>query len=141
MISGGQAVNIIPERCSFEWEMRFLPGEDVEEVNRRLASVVATFGEDVDVVQTIHATVPPLSPRGNGPALAYLQKLLDEEMVTTAPFVTEAGIYQEAGIPAIVCGPGEIDQAHRPDERVSIQSMERCHQFVTSLLMKKEALL
>lgn len=134
-IRGGEAVNIIPERCELRWEFRHLPGQDpagvhaaLEQLSGRLRSEIPGISIDTELV----AGVPGLLPgdnRGRASELrAYLAPTGPE--ISAVPFVTEGGIFQQAGIPAVICGPGRLDQAHQPNERVSVHSMNAYRDFL-----------
>jgi acetylornithine deacetylase len=82
------------------------------------------------------ADVPGLEPGANRDVVVELQRLLQspEPQVSAVPFVTEGGLFQQAGIPAVICGPGFLEQAHQPDERVSITAMNDYGRFLTQVI-------
>ncbi len=132
-IHGGTARNIIAGSCSFDWDMRPVRRADAEHVTAALAAyerdVVAELRRshpEAGITTTAVGTVDGLEPVDGSPAVALARVLLDDPLVGVVPFGTEAGLYQEAGIPAIVCGPGSIDVAHQPDEHIPIADLEAC---------------
>ena len=78
--------------------------------------------------------VPPLLPEPGSPAEALARRLTGANTTTTVSFATEAGLYQQAGIPAIVCGPGSIDVAHKPDEFITRAELAAGQDFLDRLL-------
>lgn len=140
IIEGGTAYNIIPRECRFAWEYRPLPGEDRNEIRDRLErfideQITGPAGGALEIKLEEVADVPPLAAdRSAEPAVQFVQSILGD---TTPPkgmaFTTEAGLYQAAGVPAVVCGPGGIDQAHRPDEYITAEQMERGTRFVQEI--------
>lgn len=134
-IRGGEAVNIIPEWCNLGWEFRSLPSQDPASVHRDLRQLVEDIRAEmpgITVETHLVADVPGLEAGTNRDVAVDLRRLLrpPEPVVTTVPFVTEGGLFQQAGIPAVVCGPGALEQAHQPDEWVSVKEMNRCGDFL-----------
>ncbi|MGH3442523.1 MAG: acetylornithine deacetylase [Nitriliruptorales bacterium] len=132
-INGGTARNVVPGACSFEWELRPVRRADAEHVR---ATMTAFEGDllrgmrarhpEATIATTAAGEVDGLEIRDDSAAVALVRRLLDEPEIAVASFGTEAGLYQQAGIPAVVCGPGSIDLAHRPDEYVSFEQLGRC---------------
>jgi acetylornithine deacetylase len=80
--------------------------------------------------------VPGLLPGANRALASELRAYLEppEPAICAVPFVTEGGIFQQAGIPAVICGPGRLDQAHQPNERVAVQSMNAYRDFLGQVI-------
>jgi acetylornithine deacetylase len=141
-ISGGAAVNIIARDCAFEWEFRPLPGEDGAALQRRIDDFVnaqllprmRAGHPEADVETRTMARVPPLVPDSASPAEALARRLTGANTTTTIAFATEAGLFQAAGIPAVICGPGSIDVAHKPDEFISREQLAAGEAFLDRLL-------
>jgi acetylornithine deacetylase len=132
-IAGGTARNIIAGSCTVEWELRPVQRSDAAHVRGALASFerdltaeVRTIDPDAGMVTEAVCEVDGLEPAPDSPALRLGRMLLDRPAVDVVSFGTEAGLYQQAGIPAIVCGPGSIDVAHQPDEHVPVADLEAC---------------
>jgi len=139
-ISGGTAKNIIPRLCSFMWETRLLPDADGEEVPRRLAEFAQPLDRKMKAVAPDSGinteqinTVPGLKPDEESPAELLALHLAEANGLQAVSYATEAGLYQQAGMPAVICGPGSIEQAHKPDEYVEIAQIERCENFMRRL--------
>ena len=141
-IAGGTAVNIIARECSFEWDLRNLPDDDAGALKARLDRFIATdllprmrtvFSDAAVETETVVA-VPPLVPQADSPAESLARRLTGANTTTTISFASEAGLYQQAGIPAIVCGPGSIDVAHKPDEYITRAELAAGQAFLDRLL-------
>jgi acetylornithine deacetylase len=140
MITGGTAKNIVPGRCRITWEMRPLPGADVNHVSENLRSVARALETEMQAVAPrasietrLLYTVPALQPAASARAKAFLTQLVGSAPVAAASFTTEAGHFQAAGMPALICGPGAIAQAHKPDEFIERAELERCAEFIRRL--------
>jgi len=141
VIHGGTALNIVPKDCSFDFEIRYLPGDPPEPLLEQVQRYAATLQAEMQ------RTAPETGIR--------FQKLTDTAGLSEAPdsevtdlaralsganevgkvsFGTEAGLFQEAGIPTIICGPGSIDEAHRPDEFIAIDQVRQCEAFLRRLI-------
>ncbi len=140
-ISGGTARNILSKSCSFHWEFRGLPSLDPQEIPERLdrfAQEVALkrlnrFGEYGRIETKLEVAVPGLAPEPGSAAEVLTLRLAGKNHTQTVPFGTEAGHYQGAGIPTVVCGPGSIDQAHQPDEYITLDQLEAGAAFMRRL--------
>jgi acetylornithine deacetylase len=129
-IRGGVSVNIVPDACRFEFELRHLPGDDPRALRRSIDAAVRPLHDemraaDPDAGIELRTTIeyPGLAPAdlsdGPGSAVARLAELAGTERGGAVDFGTEAGLLQGAlGAPVVVCGPGEMAQGHRPDEFV-----------------------
>jgi acetylornithine deacetylase len=142
LIAGGAAVNIIARDCAFEWEFRPIPGEDGAALQRRIDDFIAgdllprmrAGHPDANVETRTMARVPPLVPDPTSPAEALARRLTGANATTTIAFATEAGLFQAAGIPAVICGPGSIDVAHKPDEFITREQLAAGEAFLDRLL-------
>ena len=141
-IAGGAAVNIIARDCAFDWEFRPVPGEDAAALRRRIDDFVAAdllprmrAGHPDAAVETeTMALVPPLVPDPGSPAETLARDLTGANEATTIAFATEAGLFQAAGIPAVICGPGSIEVAHQPDEFITRDQLAAGGAFLDRLL-------
>lgn len=140
-IQGGIAINVMAPECHFDWEIRHLPSDQFEpllaRVEARAEALVAEFGKGLAEVsvrtERLTATVPPLAHRDNGAALSLCHRLLGERPTEQVAYATEAGQFQQAGLPVVICGPGSIRQAHQPDEFITRAQLEACMDFLTAL--------
>ncbi len=136
-VQGGNASNIIPQDCSFVWEFRPLPSQDTQVVQDKFSELVQELQQEMPGISVDHrvdATVPGLQEGSNREIAIELQLHLQHSKLATVPFVTEAGLFQQAGIPAIVCGPGHVNQAHQPNEYVPLGLMDEYREFLFKLI-------
>ena len=142
VIEGGTACNIVAQKCSFTWTYRDVPGTDRDAVVNRLRDYVdhvllPSMGEKgaaarVETCRTIDFVGLRPDPGNEAEALALRCSGANGSRVDV--FGTEAGLFQQAGIATVVCGPGDIAQAHRPDEYLSVEQVGRCEQFLDRLM-------
>ena len=140
-LEGGTANNIIPIFCRFGFEVRALPGVDVDAIEQR----IRTFAEtnclpemlrvaDEAAISILRAnTVPPFAAEPDSEATSLALKLTGQNSTHTVSYATEAGLFQDAGSASIVCGPGDIAQAHTPDEWIADSEINKCMDFMARL--------
>jgi acetylornithine deacetylase len=141
-IQGGTAINIIARQCTFEWEFRPIPGFDSPAIRRRLDAHVAenllprmrAIAPEADIETTFMCGEPALTPEADSPAEALVRLLTGANTAGAVSFGTEASLFQDAGVPAVVCGPGSIEQAHQPDEFIAVEQIRACEEFLRRLL-------
>ncbi len=141
MISGGTANNITAGDCHFAVEMRVLPGEDVASLAGEFVNAAKVLdaslkarheGAGVELRQFFG--VPGLRPETGGAAEALARRLTGANAVGVVSYGTEAGQFQEAGYSAVVCGPGDIAQAHQVDEYLEVAEFHAGQRFMERLL-------
>jgi acetylornithine deacetylase len=133
-IHGGSAINIVPSACEVHWEFR--PAETTDVAG--LTAAIDTFlshaippGVRVDHETTIR--IPQLNSSDNQSAVGLAHELGGALPTIAMPFGTEAGYFQDSGIPAVVCGPGSIAQAHQPDEWIAVDQLDAAGRFLDRL--------
>jgi acetylornithine deacetylase len=131
-IAGGAATNIVAERCSVRWEYRAATREDVTTIGKKVADYLEAGGP-ADITTEIELDVPHFCSNLDEESLQVLTACGARLPVTTLPFGSEAGIFERSHIPAVVCGPGSIDQAHRPDEWIARAALEEADRFMTKV--------
>jgi acetylornithine deacetylase len=141
VIAGGTAKNIIPRNCSFQWETRLLPKADPKEMPIRLDAFAAKLepamkavAPEAGIVSTRTNYVPGLAPEEESPAEHLALHMASANGTHAVSYCTEAGLFQEIGIPAIICGPGSIEQAHKPDEYIEVSELRKCEAFMGRLI-------
>ena len=141
MIQGGTAHNITAGDCRFVMEMRVVPGEDLEahaagfEAEAALLSqALAARNPGAGVHLERFFNVPPLQPEPDGAAEALVRRLTGANAGGVVSYGTEAGEFQAMGYSAVVCGPGDIAQAHQPDEYLEVRDFAAGADFMVRLL-------
>jgi acetylornithine deacetylase len=140
-IAGGTAFNIVPRHCEFVWDIRLLPGDDLAALRGRISAFVERellprlrqVHPGASVVTEILAETPALVPDPTSPAEALARQLTGANATSTVAFASEAGIFREEGIPAVLCGPGSIDQAHQPNEYITLEQLAAGERFLRRL--------
>ena len=140
VIKGGTAKNIIPHDCDFQWETRLLPTDDpatvprrIEALRLRLEPAMKAVSPHAGIKTTITNEVPGLKPETNSLAEAMALNAAGANATHAVSYCTEAGLFQNIGIPSVICGPGNIEQAHKPDEYVSGQQLQLCENYLLRL--------
>ena len=137
-IEGGIAHNIIPPHCSFQWGVRLTPGFDPNEAATALQSYAER--ELLPKMRAVHAgcsiktellgLLPAFASGEGSPATSLALKLAGQNAIHTVPYGTEASHFQAAGCSAVVCGPGDIAQAHQPNEFIEAAELDNCMAFL-----------
>jgi acetylornithine deacetylase len=140
-IKGGTALNIVPRDCEFMFEFRFMPFDDPEELFREVQAWSARFLPEMHAVAADtgiafeQLSAMPGFDTGADSAIAELGRCCNHGTVfNKVSFGAEASLFHNAGIPAILCGPGHIAQAHQPNEWVALDQLARCEAFLRRLL-------
>jgi acetylornithine deacetylase len=134
VLTGGQSVNIIPDTCALDLEARAIPGVDPASLLAPVkARAEALSAEGFRVEWAPISGYPALSlPQESGLA-ALLGELTGETPLAAVSYGTEAGLYQAAGFDAIICGPGDIARAHKPDEYILASELTACQRMIEAL--------
>jgi len=141
VIDGGTAPNIVPKSCTFRWQVRSLPSAPADETPRALSAFAETalvpkmrkVAEDAGIETEGQTAVPAFTAAPQSDAVALAMALTGANRTRTVSYATEAGLFEQAGCPAVICGPGDIAQAHAADEFVSIAQLEACLKFLADL--------
>ena len=142
VMRGGTALNIVPNDCTFDFEFRHLPGDDPDALLAEFrAYIESTLVPEMRAIDANTGfTIVPLSALpalDNGPEVEVVglaQELSGNDDFGKVSFGTEGSQFQRAGIPAVVCGPGSIEQAHKANEYVAIEQVLKCEQFLRRLM-------
>ncbi|CAN7185838.1 MULTISPECIES: acetylornithine deacetylase [Paraburkholderia] len=141
VIKGGRALNIVPAECEFDFEVRALPGFEAH----RVADALQTYAEaellpkmravksEADIRFQSLSAYPALATSPDSEAARLLALLSGSEEFGTVAFGTEGGLFEQAGIPTVVCGPGSMDQGHKPDEFVTVEQLRACDAMLARL--------
>jgi acetylornithine deacetylase len=141
MISGGTAHNITAKDCEFVLTFRCVPGDDPEEWGARFLAEVDRINAEIRKVRpeawievSEKFSGKGLTPEENGAAEELARRLTGDNGTHVVSYGTEAGYFQAHGFSAVVCGPGDIAQAHQPDEYITVEEFEKGHAFMRRLL-------
>ncbi|HEY8048782.1 MAG TPA: acetylornithine deacetylase [Ramlibacter sp.] len=137
---GGIADNVVPRDAEFRYEFRDLPTADVQSLQRQVVEYAKSLEPQMKRVapdagfnfETICA-IPSFLGSAQDDITRLAQRLAGEARTTEVAFGTEAGLFKDSGIRTVVCGPGSIQQAHQPDEYVTLDQLARCEQFMRGL--------
>ncbi|WP_160288819.1 acetylornithine deacetylase [Pseudomonas knackmussii] len=141
VISGGRALNIVPAECQFDFEVRALPSDDPQQVADALRDYAETellpkmraVKAETDIRFSELSAYPALATDPHSEVAQLLAQLSGSEEFSTVAYGTEGGLFDQAGIPTVVCGPGSMDQGHKPDEFVSIAQLNACDELLARL--------
>lgn len=137
-ITGGDAINIIARECLLNWEFRPIPGSDPARIIARVEAWVKdellprmqATDPSCSIENICEFVVPPLDAPDGSVAELLAREATGLNSTGTVAFVTEASLFADAGVPAIVCGPGDIAQAHQLDEFIEVSQLDACLGFL-----------
>jgi acetylornithine deacetylase len=140
-IHGGTALNIVPKDCSFEFEFRHLPDDDPhalldelrQHVSEQITPEMHATSPDTGFSFEAMSHIPGLSTDEDADVVQLVKALTGQNTTGKVSFGTEAGLFQQGGMPAVVCGPGSIEQAHKPDEFIARDQISQCEDFLRKL--------
>lgn len=143
-VQGGTAFNIVSRHCEFDWEIRNLPEDDPEELFQSFERLcrdsiepeMRMVAPEAGITSDSTASVSGLTAVDNSEAETMARMLSGANRSYTVSYLTEAGLFQRAGMAAIVCGPGSIDQAHQPNEWITLAQINACTTFIQKLIQK-----
>jgi len=142
---GGIADNVVPRDAEFRYEFRDLPTADARAMQaevlayaRSLEPAMKKVAPDTGFAFDTICEIPSFLGAATDPVTKLALRLSGEARTTLVAFGTEAGLFKNAGIPTVVCGPGSITQAHQPDEFVSLEQLARCEAFLQGLASTRE---
>ncbi|GAA4014168.1 acetylornithine deacetylase [Actimicrobium antarcticum] len=140
-IKGGLASNIVPKDCEFNFEARTMPGASADRFYQEIQDFAATLLPEMLRVEPnaairfeMLASAPGMSAQESDAIVRLAAGLSRNKPNGAVSYGTEAGLFHEAGIPSVICGPGDIEQAHRPNEFVSLEQLAHCEDFMHRLI-------
>lgn len=148
VVAGGTALNIVPNSCVFDFEMRNVPSHDPESILRKIWAYAENVLEPemtkVDSGCKIEfenlSGYPGMFTEANSEVIAFVKMLTGETESRKVSFGTEGGLFSERlGIPTVVCGPGSIEQAHKPNEYIELDQVRKMETFMCRLLRALES--
>jgi len=143
VIAGGKALNIVPADCRFDFEIRALPSHDPSEVAQELKTYaehqvlprMRAVSEQSEIRFSELSAYPGLATEAHSEAAELIAGFSGSRVFGTVAFGTEGGLFDAAGIPTVVCGPGSMDQGHKPDEFVSLEQLNGCDEMLQRMLL------
>lgn len=141
LIEGGNATNIVPVSCRFQFDVRTMPGLDPITIERRLRTFAETqclpqmqsIAPEAAITITQANNVPPFQADSSAGIVALALQLTGQNETYAVSYATEAGLFQGAGSPSVVCGPGDIAQAHTANEWIAASELDACMGFLGRL--------
>jgi len=141
VIHGGTAVNIVPDYCYFDMEMRYLPKTEAKHTfqslfdyaENTLLPEMKSVHADANIQFESLSDYPPLLTDPQSEYAGWLAEWCQSDSFKTVSFGTEGGLFDEAGVATLICGPGSIAQAHKPDEFISYEQLNRCTEMLDNL--------
>lgn len=145
-VDGGTAANILARRCMFQWDLRTPSTAQAEALEARFRAAASALDADIKsrapeggVTVTRRSNTPGLEMTPASEAETLARALTGDNDVRAASYAAEAGLFQRAGLPAVLCGPGSIEQAHQPDEWIEIAQIEEGARFMRRLIERLSA--
>jgi acetylornithine deacetylase len=140
-VEGGTATNILARRCVFQWDLRAPTTAQADAIETRFRAAAAALDREIKaraheggVTITRRSNTPGLEIAAASPAETLARALTGDNDVRAASYAAEAGLFQRAGLPAVLCGPGSIEQAHQPDEWITRAQIEEGARFMRRLI-------
>ena len=144
LVRGGTAVNIVPKHANFEFEIRAIPKENskaiIEEIhdftNNRLVPEMKSVYKNASIELDLISNTPGLDTSPTEMIVSEIKNLttdIGSNAYGKVSYATEAGLFQKAGFPTVICGPGSIEQAHGPDEYITIDQLNLLEQFLSRI--------
>jgi acetylornithine deacetylase len=150
VIRGGIAVNVVPRDCTFEFEMRNTPGTSQDALTQEIVAHAREVLEpemrrvvsDAGITFDLGMDLPAFGIAPDDPLVRWSQELARTQHLGTGAvgFATEASVFSSVGIPTVVLGPGSIEQAHKPDEYITLAQIAACEQFFGDLIASRPPL-
>lgn len=144
-IAAGGALNIVPDVAEIDWEIRYLPADDgaaaVAGLMARAAELAAAMGDpDATVSHSELMRYPGLGTPSDAPVVGLVQALAGTQGRLKVDYGTEGGLFAtDLGLPTVVCGPGSMEQGHKPDEFIATDQLARCDAMLARLIDRLEA--
>ena len=144
VLQGGTALNIVPHECTFDFEFRHLPGDDPQKlidefqtyVSKTLEPEMHAVYKDAGFDIQLMSQIPALDNSAETEVVALAQALSGNRDIGKVSYGTEGSQFQAAGIPTVICGPGSIEQAHKPNEFVAVEQIAQSEAFLRGLLSR-----
>ena len=142
MIRSGIAPNVIADHSIFHWDMRCIPQDNVDEIFQEFLDYSSALEKELQKrfsgtrIQTVkhHPAVPPLDTAEDQSIVELVKKLSGNDQLSTVAYAAEAGQFAQGGFESVICGPGDIAQAHRANEFIAVEQLEKGVEFIQKLI-------
>lgn len=139
IIAGGTALNIVPNECVVDFEIRNIQADDPADLFERFrneaSKIAAVYGDGAGIAIDIVNSYPGLDTPLDSEIVRFVQSLTGANSTTKIAFGTEGGLFSnQVGIPTVVCGPGSMAQGHKPDEFIAMEQMSKCDSMLDALI-------
>lgn len=140
-VQGGTAFNIVPRDCQFDMEIRSLPTDDPHRILQALESYcrevlepeMRAVAPDTGITLSVLSDTPGLTTDPETDIVTIVRRITGDNDSGVVAYTTEAGHFSQAGYPTIVCGPGSMEQGHKPDEFIALSQLEAADRFMVAL--------
>lgn len=141
LIRGGIAANVVPKDCDFHFDMRTLPQASPDALYREILSYAEALAREMQAVDpnagidlVWASQTVGLAASESDAIVRWAMQLSNNHTVGKVSYGTEAGLFQQMGVPTVICGPGDIAEAHRPNEFVALEQLGQCEAFMNRIL-------
>jgi acetylornithine deacetylase len=141
LIRGGIAANVVPKDCEFHCDMRTLPQASPDALFREIRSYAEVLAREMQAVDpqsgidlVWSSQTVGLAASESDAIVRWAMQLSNNSTVGKVSYGTEAGLFQQMGVPTVICGPGDIAEAHRPNEFVTLDQLAQCERFMDRIL-------
>lgn len=140
--NGGIAPNVIADKCTFYWDVRSIPKSSLSEILEDFKNycdwvegeIKLRFSSAKIITEVDHPAVPPLDTPEHLEVVDFIKKVSQNSKTDTVSYAAEAGQFSEAGFQSVICGPGDIAQAHRANEFVAIEQLDLCLNMIERVI-------
>jgi acetylornithine deacetylase len=141
LIRGGIASNVIPKECEFQFDMRTLPNASADALYQEIRAQADTLSREMRAIdpqsgidlEWVSQTIGLASSQSDA-IVQWAMSLARSNQTGKVSYGTEAGLFQQMGVPTVILGPGDIAEAHRPNEFVTLEQLAKCETFVSRIL-------
>lgn len=146
-INGGVALNIVPNLCVLDFEIRNIAQDDplaiLEKIRQRASGIVKkarSHASQADIRIEVFNSYPGLNTPQSAPIIEFVKSLNGSNATMKVAFGTEGGLFSgKLGIPTVICGPGSMEQGHKPDEFITLEQIHKCDEMLARLVGHLEA--
>ncbi len=146
VVHGGTQLNIMAGEAVFDWDLRAVPGEapqeifdEFEDYARGIETEMRSRSRDCKISIEQMTNAPAFAPAANNPAADLAKAITGHNSTDVVAYAAEAGQFQEAGFSTVICGPGSIDQAHQPNESITLEQVAASKDFIRKLIKRLAA--